>query len=620
MKKKAVSITQVEQNKFLRNLIFGVVAISLWFNTNFYDPFNSAKLILLCITAAWLLGYLISSFRNIPIMFPKTQFYFIILISLFNIFLLFAAMVTKPVLVGFLGDTQRRNGFLGYLSLSVILLTAFRLINKFNVLVVFKAAIITGFIMSLYGLIQISGNDFVSWNNPHNPMISTLGNPNFASAMLAILTTMSLSGLLLKSLPTVYKFAGSITSIMSLISIINSNSRQGLIALFFAIIFYLSIFSYLSNKKIGLLVICISAVSVILALLGMLQKGPLQSLLYKDSVSVRGYYWRAGIEMFKDFPITGIGVDRYGAFFKEYREVGYPLKYGFEITSSNAHNTFIQFFATAGIFVGLLYILLTVSIFVLGIKSLKFLSSEDKKILLGLLTSWIAFQSQSLISIDNLGISVWGWLLGGAILGIVTNIISLEKESTIGDFSKKRKSVKINIFQPLVSAAFLVPAIFISSQIYMAETNLYKLKGYTAYSESERNQIVNNFAKSLLENPLIDPNYAFQAAVSLYEIGQEDKAYEITKKLNSEDENNLEFLRGIVFFENLNKNTPEVIKARVKMSKIDPWNADNYLQLLILFKDQGSLDKARQMEQKILSFAPNSEISKRAIEILGSVE
>jgi O-antigen ligase len=60
------------------------------------------------------------------------------------------------------------------------------------------------------------------------------------------------------------------------------------------------------SRKLSLFVVGFSVAGAILAILGMLQKGPLVSLLYKDSVSVRGYYWRAGIEMFKDSPLTGV--------------------------------------------------------------------------------------------------------------------------------------------------------------------------------------------------------------------------------------------------------------------------------------------------------------------------
>ena len=96
----------------------------------------------------------------------------------------------------------------------------------------------------------------------------------------------------------------------------------------------------------------------------MLQIGPLAQYLYKDSVSVRGFYWRAGMKMFWENPLFGVGLDRYGAYFKEFREVNYPLRYGYEITSSNAHNTLIQIFATGGVMVGISYLCVLILILV----------------------------------------------------------------------------------------------------------------------------------------------------------------------------------------------------------------------------------------------------------------
>ena len=49
---------------------------------------------------------------------------------------------------------------------------------------------------------------------------------------------------------------------------------------------------------------------------------------------------------------------------------------------------------------------------------------------------------------------------------------------------------------------------------------------------------------------------------------------------------------------------------------MDPWNADNYLQLLKLYKSNDDLDKALNMKEKILSFASGTEVAKMAIEIL----
>ena len=341
-------------------LIWGVGAVTLFLKTDFYDPFNSAKLILLLLIDGWLFGHLINSYKKNPINKKSQEFIPTIIILSFVFFLLVSTVLTEVFVVGLLGDTQRRNGFLAYLGLCIILLYAARTIRFFNVIRIYKVAILIGLLLSCYGLMQINGKDFVKWNNPYNAMISTLGNPNFASATLAILSLLALYGIFLRNLSVMYKLLGVIFIVISLIDIVSSGSRQGLFVIFFSLLVYVSMYSYYKNKKIGFFVIFVSVFSGALAVAGILQKGPLTSLLYKDSVSVRGYYWRAGIEMFKSEPFTGVGVDRYGAYFKEFREVGYPLKYGFEINSSNAHNTFIQLFATAGIFVGTIYLILTI--------------------------------------------------------------------------------------------------------------------------------------------------------------------------------------------------------------------------------------------------------------------
>ena len=153
-------------------------------------------------------------------------------------------------------------------------------------------------------------------------------------------------------------------------------------------------------------------------MLGILQIGPLAEIIYKGSISVRGYYWRAGIKMFLNNPVFGVGFDRYGSNFKEYRDITYPLNYGFNLTSSNAHNTFIQFFATGGIFLGLAYLILNGYILKRAIFALKNFSGSNRLIVAGIFSAWVAFHAQSLVSIDNLGISIWGWVLGGSIIGL----------------------------------------------------------------------------------------------------------------------------------------------------------------------------------------------------------
>jgi O-antigen ligase len=166
--------------------------------------------------------------------------------------------------------------------------------------------------------------------------------------------------------------------------IYSSDSRQGLVA--FSVGAGTIMIVILKNKSnsFGLTGLILFILLGILSILGMLQIGPLTELLYKGSVTVRGYYWRAGFEMFQNNPLFGVGVDRYGAYFKEYRNTNYSLTYGFDITSSNAHNTFIQFFATSGFLVGILYIMINFYIFICGIRTILKIQSDFKIIFTGL--------------------------------------------------------------------------------------------------------------------------------------------------------------------------------------------------------------------------------------------
>ena len=593
-------------------LIFGVAAVTLFFKTDFYDPFNSSKLILLLLITGWLLGHLINSYRIRSIILSSTEFKATIILAGFIISLLVSTLQTDVFLVGLLGDTQRRNGFLAYFGLSIIFLYAMRSIKFSNVMRVYQVGILTGVALSVYGTIQISGRDFVVWDNPYNSMISTLGNPNFASATLAILLLISLFGIFLKSLTIYFKTLSILVIVLSLVAIVISGSRQGLLVIFFSTLFYVSIFSIIRNVKLGILVIGISTVGAILAALGMLQKGPLTSILYKDSVSVRGYYWRAGIEMFKDSPLSGVGVDRYGAYFRQFREVGYPLKHGFEITSSNAHNTFIQLFATSGLFVGVFYLLLVFFVLFSGIRLLRICEKGEQKIVLGLLAAWVGFQSQSLISIDNIGISVWGWLLGGSIVGLS---LRTSTEIAQGFLPKSNGFVQINLFQPVVSILVLVPILFFSTSLYKDEQNMFLLKGYSNPAYPNNKLIVKNLFDEIYNKSIIDPFYKYRASFFAYDMGYEDEAYLSVTKSLKDDPINPEFLNGMVFLERSRNNVANEIFLRNKIAETDPWNAANYLELLKLYKTSGDLVNAEAMKAKILSFASETDIAKTAIEI-----
>jgi O-antigen ligase len=588
-------------------LITGLAVTTLYFQTNLADPFNSPKMWIIFLLASWLTGYIYSNRKLImELSILKITGLFI---AFFVVSGFFVTLVSDFKYVAIFGDTQRRNGFLSYLSLSLIMFASAIFIRMFNVRRIYTVTYFIGIVTLGYAILQTSGKDFVKWNNPYNSIIGTVGNPNFAAAVMAIVGVLIFSMVLNSDFNKIYRISGLIITGLLYIVIYLSDARQGLLAFTLGIGVFAVIYLFNKNRKLGIAASGAGVVTFILSFLGMLQIGPLEKFLYKPSVSVRGYYWRAGIEMLKDKPLTGVGMDRYGAYFKEVREVGYPLSYGFDITSSNAHNTFIQFFATGGIFLGISYLILNFYIAKRAVAGLKQAKGNNKFLLAGIFSAWVAFHAQSLVSIDNIGISIWGWLLGGAIIGLSISAIS-EENSDKSYFVSKPGSIELS--RALVSGVLALVAVIVVSMLYRGENAAFKARANFNLEDPATKTAFYNSQKEVINNKFSDPSYVLSSGMYLARGGYVDEGLTTVKDVHNNDPRNLDALNALILAsEQLGKNE-DAIGYRIKMAELDQWNAKNYLALGLLYKAKGDLLNSKAMLDLILSFASSDPIAAQA--------
>jgi O-antigen ligase len=606
-------LTNIENPSPLRWILGALVLITLWIQTTVADPFNSPKLWVLMIFAAWLTGYIVSYRKIIFAIKPIRILSYLVLAFLIS--LLIATMFTDFRYVAIFGETQRRNGLLQYASLSIILVATSIFVRFFNVKKLFTVTHIIAIILSAYSLMQTTGNDFIKWNNPYNAVIGTLGNPNFAAAVMAIMGVIIFSSIFTKSSKYINRVLSILLSVLLLLVIYRSNARQGLLAYIIGVSVFLIIWLWTGNKKIGIAAVLIGFFAFVISVLGMLQVGPLEKYLYKPSISLRGHYWKAGIEMFKTHPFFGVGIDRYGAYFKEYRDVSYPLTYGNEITSTNAHNTFIQFFATGGVFLGCAYLILNAYILKRAIHGIRNLTGQNQLFLAGVFSAWVAFHSQSLISIDNIGVSIWGWILGGSIVGLSLLEPDLTIEKEVYFLSKKNV---INLNQSITSGISTLPMLILIVLLYRGETNSYKsTESVNLQDQASRNYFIELQLK-VINTPLNDPTYSLYAASRLIQSGFVNEGLVEVKKISVNDPRNLDALLMLALtYEQLN-DLPNAIIYRENLAKLDPWNASNYLELGRDYKFNSNLLKSKEMLDKILSFAPTGIIAEQASQELTS--
>ena len=584
----------------IKIITFGAIAGTLYFGTTLQDPFNTPKLAILLVIGMTLLPFInIKQLRNLA--HGKSL---AVIVGILASGFVISALFTDVKYIAIFGESQRKLGVLTYLSFIIIFLASLLYFNLESSKYIYFSVYFLSAYLSIYAILQTTDNDPIKWNNNYNKIITTFGNPNFASAFFAILAVLVFSRIFYTQ-KIFYKFLNSILVTLMLFLILRSDSRQGLVAFSIGAGFVVVYAIFCRNKTLGFISVAIFILLFIFAILGMLQIGPLTSLLYKNSVSVRGFYWRAGIEMFLNQPIHGIGLDRFGSYFKEMRELQYPLNYGFNLTSTNAHNVYIQLFATGGILVGLPYLALKIAIAVLGMRHL-FISSRYNFAFVGLFAGWLAFEAQSIISIDNIGLSIWGWILGGAILGI-----SVNKPSSI-ESTRIPKSLQ----EPSIRMLFAA-VIFISTSIFglfflKGESEMWKTRSIFDSNQSASNEVIKNRIFETMSIKMIDPVWKIMLIDYLAQSGYLDEAKREINMLLDTDKRNLDALLVKSRIYVASQDTSGAIETQLEISKYDPQNAENYLQLVKNYMLLNNSEMAQKMRSKIIEIAPESEQAKLA--------
>jgi hypothetical protein len=182
--------------------------------------------------------------------------------------------------------------------------------------------------------------------------------------------------------------------------------------------------------------------SLTAGIFGLLNKGPLSPLLFQQSLVFRTDYIHAGWEMTLEKPIFGVGLDSYGDWYREARGEISTLRMGVDRISNSAHNIFLDISSNGGVVLGLTFIAILIFALISAIRYARAQNNFDPYFS-ALASVWFAYQIQALVSINQLGVGIWGWLLSGALIGYgqIANAESIQG-GTSGDKLKASKSFK----------------------------------------------------------------------------------------------------------------------------------------------------------------------------------
>jgi hypothetical protein len=269
------------------------------------------------------------------------------------------------------------------------------------------------YLISGYALLQTLDLDPIAWSQ--KAMVATLGNINFMSSFLGLASISFLSRLVTETIPIAAKAHYSILLALNLSLIWISGSIQG-IAIFAA--GAVTIVAMVLRKKIdfkrAMFWLLLTIPQGALVFLGTAGIGPL-SLLRQDTVIFRLDYWLAGINMTKENWLNGVGIDAYGDYYQQYRNLAAVVRTGPQRVTNTAHNIFLDVSTGSGLLAGLSFLFIFVITFRVIFSMLKTgnFTSTDVAVA-GIFIGFVIF---CLISINQIGVGIWGFIFMGYLQG-----------------------------------------------------------------------------------------------------------------------------------------------------------------------------------------------------------
>lgn len=380
-----------------------------------YDPINLPKMIIV-VTGASIL--LIPLLRNYLELLKSNSLF--TLSTLFLSLTMIIAFFTNsaPLSQQLWGVWGRSTGLLTYLSFIICILSAALLTSQGDTPAIRQTFERLSYFITFYTLMQAGDIDPINWSQ--KIMVATLGNLNFMSSFLGLASISLFARLVLEKLSTTAKFHYFIFVALNLFLIWLSGSIQGLGVFAIGTCFILAILIRIKRDFRQSLFFLLTVAPIgLLTFLGAAGIGPL-SALRQETVIYRRDYWVAGIRMTQDNWFNGVGIDSYGDYYEQYRDLAAVLRTGPQRVTNTAHNIFLDVSSGAGVFALLAFILIFLLTSLSALKLIKRgdFSATDSAII-GMFFGFIFF---CLISINQIGVGIWGFVFIGAIQGSASRL------------------------------------------------------------------------------------------------------------------------------------------------------------------------------------------------------
>lgn len=379
-----------------------------------FDPINLIKVVFVSSISFSILALIAIDLRTAISRLPRGIWFSACFFFLWMTLVLFVSKA--PLNQQFWGVFGRNNGYLSYLSLILILLGVALVQDKKNYHKLVEVLVLTSIPMTGYALIQIAGQDPFSWSVM--APFATLGNVNFSSAFFGLASICAMVLALKPKQHFSLRFFLLVLVLTNTWIIVKTGSIQGLMigvaGLGVAGFLIVRTIKPLKIMKIPYLILGLFVFA--LTTLALYNIGPLARFIFSETVLYRFDYWYAGWAMTFQNPLFGVGLDSYGDWYREFRGEIATLRTTPDRVTNTAHNIYLDISASGGFPLIIAYVILLGY----GARAVSLVLKRETAFdpyFVALVSTWVAYLIQAAISINQIGVGIWGWLFTGALIG-----------------------------------------------------------------------------------------------------------------------------------------------------------------------------------------------------------
>jgi O-antigen ligase len=304
----------------------------------------------------------------------------------------------------------------------------------------------------LYSFIQLRNLDPVIWSESDR-VVLTLGNSNYAAALLGALVIFPLYGIVTFR-NVFYKIFFLASMVLIMWAGLRTQAYQFRVLSLSSVLIFITIYYWPKIQKIPFVLrsIVFGLLSVALITFVTVNRN---ELIARTNFTDRISQQKMGLRMFLDHPIFGVGVDQFWRYVPQYLQSDDIQRNGFLVVPDKTHNLIIDHLAMGGILVGISFVAFLIYSLLLVFKLNKLNSELFNRGEFALLSGiWITYVVHLFISTDNIVMMTLSFTCFG--------LISRDYYRTVPDKPKEVRKLQKSLSSGKTVTRFVALAVFLS--------------------------------------------------------------------------------------------------------------------------------------------------------------